>query len=132
MKPRVQEIVVDCADPAGLARFWGTLLDTGWGSVDAGWATVDAGSLFIAFQRVPEPKQSPKNRLHLDLEVDSLAEAVARAVGLGATRLGDPVAEPGNSGFVVMADPEANEFCFVTDPKGTWTAAQRAACRQPE
>lgn len=126
MKPRVQEVVIDCADPAGLARFWGTLLDTGWGSVDAGWATVDAGPMFIAFQRVPEPKQSPKNRVHLDLEVESLTEAVTQAVELGATRLAQPADEDGTH-FVVMADPESNEFCFVADPDGTWTATQRSA-----
>jgi len=90
---------------------------------DAGYAVVDpAGSgprLF--FQKVPEGK-SAKNRVHLDVDVtggaprpEHAGRCRARAVeleALGATRLrefDDPV-----SGFwIVMTDPEGNEFCLV-------------------
>lgn len=64
----------------------------------------------ILFQRVPEPK-TVKNRLHLDLhpEPGSREAEVARLSGLGASVLRE-VAEPGGS-WVVMSDPEGNEFC---------------------
>ncbi|WP_411071375.1 VOC family protein [Streptomyces sp. cmx-4-25] len=64
----------------------------------------------ILFQRVPEAK-TVKNRVHLDLHAEAGArdEEVARLVALGATVLHE-VNEPSGS-WVVMADPERNEFC---------------------
>ena len=74
----------------------------------------------IFFQRVPEPKTA-KNRVHLDLNVGGgpavpLADrrqrvdgAVERIVGLGATRVG-PMQER-DEYWVVLRDPEGNEFC---------------------
>ena len=66
------------------------------------------GLLFIP---VPEPK-SVKNRMHLDLEpIDRTRdEEVDRIVALGATVYADHRHEDG-TGFVVLADPEGNEFC---------------------
>ncbi|MFO7547901.1 MAG: VOC family protein [Acidimicrobiia bacterium] len=76
----------------------------------------------IYIQRVPEPKTA-KNRMHLDVSVSegpgaspeerrpAIEAEVARLVGLGATRL-DEFAELGGF-WVVMADPEGNEFCIV-------------------
>ncbi len=127
MSTRLQEVVVDCADPAGLAAFWGQVLDARWAPVDEYWAVVDADPLLVAFQRVPEPKQSPKNRLHLDVRVPDADAAVARAVGLGARLTGVRELAPDGNGFVVLRDPEDNEFCFVVDEDGAWAAAMRAA-----
>ncbi|MFF5391367.1 VOC family protein [Streptomyces sp. NPDC013012] len=64
----------------------------------------------ILFQRVPEAK-TVKNRLHLDLHAEEGAreKEVARLIELGATVLRE-VDEPSGS-WVVMADPERNEFC---------------------
>ncbi|WP_437075250.1 VOC family protein [Streptomyces sp. enrichment culture] len=64
----------------------------------------------LLFQRVPEPK-TVKNRLHLDLHPGEgrREEEVARLRGLGASVLRE-VKEPGGQ-WVVMADPEGNEFC---------------------
>ncbi|GAA3223079.1 hypothetical protein MTQ10_28740 [Streptomyces sp. XM83C] len=64
----------------------------------------------VLFQRVPETK-SGKNRLHLDLHpgADRRDSEVERLTGLGATvvrRVKEPSGE-----WVVMADPEGNEFC---------------------
>ena len=77
----------------------------------------------IFFQRVPEGKTA-KNRLHLDVRaapgIDDLDERMAaleaeceRLVALGATRArrSEP-APPMSSGFIVMLDPEGNEFCL--------------------
>ncbi|MGX1549351.1 VOC family protein [Streptomyces adustus] len=64
----------------------------------------------LLFQRVPESK-SGKNRLHLDLHPgrDRRAEEVRRLLKLGASVVRE-VDEPGGS-WVVMTDPEGNEFC---------------------
>ena len=127
MKPRIQEIVVDCADPESLAEFWGTLLEASWVVRDPAWATVGADPVLLAFQRVPEPKSSPKNRLHLDVAVSDAASAISRAVGLGARELGTGELDDDGDGYVVMADPEDNEFCFVVDAGGAWEDATRRA-----
>ncbi len=126
MRPTVQEVVVDCADPAALASFWGAMLEVRWALMDPTWAVVDAAPL-LGFQQVPEPKSSPKNRLHLDVQVQDAEGAVERALGLGARRQGGGEIGPGGDGYVVMLDPEDNEFCFVVDNSGGWAASARAA-----
>ena len=63
----------------------------------------------LLFLRVPEPK-GEKVRLHIDLRPDDHAAEVARAEAMGATRVdlgqGDPT-------WVVLADPDGNEFCIL-------------------
>ncbi len=66
----------------------------------------------LILQQVPEPKVT-KNRLHLDLDNDASFDIGAEATrleGLGATRLSGEMTEWG-SRWIVMADPEGNEFC---------------------
>jgi len=76
----------------------------------------------IFFQRVPEGKTA-KNRVHLDLRaadgvppeerMDALEAACARHVAAGATRVRrDEPAPPLSLGFIVMQDPEGNEYCL--------------------
>ncbi len=77
----------------------------------------------LFFQRVPEGK-TVKNRVHLDVRVATELRGeermaayeteAARLVGLGATRVRrvDPDTSPGELGFIVMQDPEGNEFCL--------------------
>ena len=91
---------------------------------DAAFAVVDpqgAGPR-VFFQKVPESKQA-KNRVHLDLRaapglageerMAALERECERLVALGATRLGRSEPDGGMSaGFIVMADPEGNEFCL--------------------
>ncbi|MFJ3665699.1 VOC family protein [Streptomyces sp. NPDC090106] len=64
----------------------------------------------VLFQRVPEEK-TVKNRLHLDLHPGAgrREDEVARLAALGARVLRE-VEEPSGA-WVVMADPEGNEFC---------------------
>jgi hypothetical protein len=116
MRPRLDQIVVDSQEPSALVRFWAALL--GGEPVDRAhnWSHVEPpGFPKLSFQPVPEAK-TVKNRLHLDLEVDpgGIPAAVARAVEIGATRIGEPVTDDQGT-FQVMADPEGNEFCFVSD-----------------
>ena len=83
---------------------------------------------------VPEPKAG-KNRVHIDLASTSAAHQAAevdRLLGLGATRadIGQ-----GEVPWVVLADPEGNEFC-VLDPRPVYAgigpvAAVVADCADP-
>jgi hypothetical protein len=110
----LNQIVVDCRDPAALARFWARLLDGTVLDRERGWSQVDApGFPRLAFQPVPEPKAA-KNRLHLDITVPPgrVADAAATAIGLGARAVGVEVRDEKGS-FQVMRDPEGTEFCLV-------------------
>jgi hypothetical protein len=111
------DFIVDCADPEGLAEFWSAAL--GYEKVvHFGHYTLlswgGPGFPRLALQRVPESKAA-KNRMHLDIvEVDIEAEA-GRLEKLGAHRLEDgPRREQLHDAvvsWIVMADPEGNEFC---------------------
>jgi hypothetical protein len=120
---RFTELVVDCRDPHRLARFWSaalgysTIADTGDEVEIAAYEpTIDgvratAGAPTLLFIKVPEGKEC-KNRLHLDISpIDASRDAeVDRLIALGATRvdLGQ-----GERSWVVLADPEGNEFCVL-------------------
>jgi predicted enzyme related to lactoylglutathione lyase len=108
--------VLDCADPAALTGFWAAAL--GWRHVGSAGpyamlAAPDGRKLLL--QQVSEPKVA-KNRMHLDLHVDDIEAEATRLEGLGARRLAD-VQQQLESTWIVMADPEGNEFC-VCDHAG--------------
>jgi hypothetical protein len=118
MNLRVQAVGVDCNHPKELASFWQQLL--GWritheepGEVvlepPAG-SPEDGVAPDLLFLKVPEGKQV-KNRLHLDLRPEDQAAEVARAEALGATRTS--VGQGDDVTWVVLADPEGNEFCIL-------------------
>lgn len=73
----------------------------------------DAGVPRVLFQKVPEPK-TVKNRVHWDLRIpgvrQSSADDVARLIALGATEIGR--GQQGPHTWVVLTDPEDNEFCI--------------------
>ncbi|TFC05286.1 VOC family protein [Cryobacterium mannosilyticum] len=112
MALRLEEIVVDCGDCSSLARWW--QVATGWQIVDE-----DSGAIELAlapgqtpsmmFIEVAEPKRG-KNRLHLDWVPDDQQAEVERLVGLGASRVD---IGQGSASWVVLADPEGNEFCVL-------------------
>jgi predicted enzyme related to lactoylglutathione lyase len=115
---RWQCVCVDSTDPARAATFWEQAL--GWRRTHdtpdevcleppAG-SPEDGVSPDILFLRVPEAK-SVKNRLHIDLRPDDQAAEVARIEGLGATRVA--VGQGEDVSWVVLADPEGNEFCVL-------------------
>ena len=109
-------VVVDCADPSALARWWAQVLDYNI-TYEAADEVVIAGGTEenpvypgLVFILVPEGK-SAKNRLHIDLNPDDQDAEVARLEGLGAKRV-----DIGQKDvrWVVLADPEGNEFCVLT------------------
>lgn len=116
----VEAVTVDCADPARLAAFWGELLgyeETGreLGS-DEDWveiAPVRGGATPLLFLQVPDRK-TVKNRLHLDLRPADQAAEVQRALALGAVRV--DIGQGTDVTWVVLADPEGNEFCILRPP----------------
>lgn len=112
---RVLAVTFDCADPAGLAGFWMGIVG---GEIDLRTVADDWVALRdvpgignVGFQKVPEGK-SAKNRVHLDVEVDSIDVAAVAAVRAGARMQGGTVAES-TGWFQVMLDPEGNEFCLI-------------------
>ena len=109
---RFREVVIDCADPPTLARWWSSFTGYGLRTDHEDWATIanEDQSMIIGFQKVPEGKVV-KNRVHLDFwAVDE--EAAAREIeAMGATRRW--VSEDPDDPFVVLADPEGNEFCLI-------------------
>jgi catechol 2,3-dioxygenase-like lactoylglutathione lyase family enzyme len=118
MTIRVQCLCIDSADPDRLARFWADAL--GWRRTHDGADEVvleppegspeDGVAPDLLFLRVPEAK-TVKNRLHLDLRPDDQAAEVARIEGLGARRVS--VGQGADATWVVLADPEGNEFCVL-------------------
>jgi hypothetical protein len=107
-----EQTIIDALDPVALGRWWCDAL---------GWVVVNdepeefeirptadrlPGLLFV---RVAEPKEA-KNRLHLDFRPDDRDAEVVRLLALGATRADVGQGEPS---WVVLADPEGNEFCIL-------------------
>jgi hypothetical protein len=114
MGSRFTELVVDSVDPARLAEFWSAVL--GWqptGRYDWGVEIADPNGTgpSLTFASVPEAK-TVKNRLHIDVNPVGCeqAEEVERLIGLGARRVD---VGQGEQTWVVLADPEGNEFCVL-------------------
>jgi hypothetical protein len=129
----IEQIVVDCARPAALARFWCEVLpdyeiapyddeeierlrsigiddiedDTGVILILKKAAGVRHAGLEVCFQQVPEGKTA-KNRVHLDVKLRDRRH-LERLVANGASVVGTY----DNGDRVVLADPEGNEFCAL-------------------
>ena len=115
MVSRFAVLAIDAAQPRIVADFWCAVL--GWqvtetdegivsiGPPDGSWPTIDVVA-------VPEGK-TVKNRLHLDLRADgtSTAAELQRLLGLGARHA--DVGQGPDVSWVVLADPEGNEFCLL-------------------
>ncbi|WP_432478529.1 VOC family protein [Nocardioides sp. GXQ0305] len=123
MTSRFTDLAVDCADPRGLATFWCAVLGYEVREADDGLVTIgparETGSAergpvppTLTFARVPEGK-TVKNRLHVDVnpsDRDQDAE-VRRLLDLGAQHA--DVGQGDEDSWVVLADPEGNEFCVL-------------------
>jgi len=106
-------LVLDCADPDKLAAFWSAAIGyTALGGAGNYVLLVDEAGQQpkLLLQRVSEAK-SAKNRMHFDIETPTVDEEVHRLEALGATRLEAEALEKHGNRWVVMADPEGNEFC---------------------
>ncbi|MGQ4363171.1 VOC family protein [Streptomyces sp. SAS_272] len=107
-----EQVIVDSADPVALGRWWAAAL---------GWVVVDESPdeyeirpepdrlPGLLFGRTPDAKTA-KNRLHLDFRPDDRDAEVARLVSLGARHVD---IGQGEQPWVVLADPEGNEFCVL-------------------
>jgi catechol 2,3-dioxygenase-like lactoylglutathione lyase family enzyme len=109
----VGSTVINTADIERAITFWTAALGYVVRGSDATFAVLTDPSRRwsnVSLQLSEEPKQG-RNRLHLDLYTADQEGEVARLEGLGATR--PPWEYPPDSDFVVMADPDGNEFCVV-------------------
>ena len=115
MASRIAVIAIDAQQPRVIADFWCAVLN--WQATevdedgisiappDRSWPTIDVFA-------VPEGK-TVKNRLHLDLRADGIgtSEELQRLLDLGARRV--DVGQTPDVSWVVLADPEGNEFCLL-------------------
>jgi hypothetical protein len=112
----IAAIVVDCADPATMARFW--TLAGGWpvtGTEDdmVSLRSPSGEGPFIELLRSEDPKQV-KNRIHLDVAPfpdDDQAADSARLQAAGA-KLAD--VGQGDEDWIVQSDPDGQEFCILS------------------
>jgi len=115
LSTRLVTLCFDANDPLRLARFWAATLH--WDIYDESDEEItlvptDGTRFLIVFLPVPEAKKG-KNRIHLDLVSESpehQSEMVDRLNALGARRVD---IGQGDVSWVVLADPEGNEFCVV-------------------
>lgn len=106
-------LVLDCRDPEALAEFWAPALGyTNLGSAGSYVMLVaaDGKAPKLLLQRVGEDKAA-KNRMHFDIEIADVEAEVERLEALGAKRLEDESRSEFATRWVVMSDPEGNEFC---------------------
>ncbi|MEM9036685.1 MAG: VOC family protein [Actinomycetota bacterium] len=108
-----EQVTVEAEDPTALGRWWAEALR---------WVVVDDSPPVFEIQPAPgqlpgilflastSPKRS-KNRVHLDFRPDDQAAEVDRLLELGATRI--DVGQGDSVPWVVLADPEGNEFCVL-------------------
>ena len=121
MTASISHTTFDSLDPYAQSAFWSQVLgysedpeDPNAQGEDECMIYAPDGSQRLLFIRVPDRKQV-KNRLHLDLQADEVGGRDAelqRLLTLGATQVDDQ-RRPDGTGWVVLADPEGNEFCIL-------------------
>ena len=116
MPSQIAVIAIDAIKPRVVADFWCAVL--GWQVVEEDGDVISIGPLdktrpSIDVIAVPEG-MTVKNRLHFDLRADgvSTAEELERLLSLGARRT--DVGQGPDVSWVVLADPEGNEFCLLS------------------
>lgn len=116
MPVRWEQIVVDAEDPARLARWWAEAL---------GYLIVHEKPDEVEIRRAPDALpgllfgvapdvKTVKNRLHIDLRPEDQEAEVERLVDMGARPV--DIGQHDVS-WVVLADPEGNEFCVLSSAK---------------
>lgn len=118
MTVKIHNITVDAHDAYAQSLWWTQVVGWQQDPDDPNepdhthcWIGPGDGSPGLLFINVPESKER-KNRIHLDVQPTDRTrdEEVERLRGLGAAVVADH-RQPDGRGFVVMADPEGNEFC---------------------
>ena len=116
----ISHTTVDCTDAYALSKWWEQVLDYAENPEDPNLPGHEEcpirsrdGRHEVLFIQVPEAKQG-KNRIHFDLRPveGTRDEELARLVDLGAKPV-DDLRHPDGSGWMVLADPEGNEFCIL-------------------
>lgn len=122
MSLKIQCLTVDAHDPRALAEFWAKVLgwkigedgdDIGWWIERESEDPKQTDFPDILFLRVPDTK-NVKNRLHLDLRPDNQEKEVERLEKLGAIKIDIGQSIDPDTTWIVMADPEGNEFCVLS------------------
>ncbi|GIG60257.1 glyoxalase [Longispora fulva] len=115
MVSALRNITINSLNPFELATFWSTVLglplnDDDFPGDPEAVIHLDEHQVLL-FVTVPEAKAT-RNRIHFDVQPTDRTrdEEVARLLGLGAVQIDDR-RRPDGSGWVVMSDPEGNEFC---------------------
>ena len=116
-------LVLDCADPQRLAEFWEAALD--YVNVGAAGSYValyprDGNGPKLLLQQVTDAKTT-KNRMHIDIDAADIEGEADRLARLGAQRATAASCHEHANSWIVMTDPEGNEFCICdggnpTDP----------------
>lgn len=117
---KIGYLVIDCEDPQAISKFWKSVL--GWevsyvdeiGAMLESNVKLENGEKFppILFYKNPDQK-SVKNRMHFDLQPDNQSLEVLRIEDLGGKRIEIGQSADPKTTWVVMADPEGNEFCVL-------------------
>ena len=133
MVARIAHTTFDAHDAYAQSVFWAEVLGFAEDPRDPNLPGHEECMIFspdgrtrILFIEVPEAKQV-KNRVHFDLEPaeGTRDEVLGRLLGIGASVVED-LRHPAGHGWVVLADPEGNEFCILR------SAAERAAAPGPD
>jgi hypothetical protein len=120
MTSYISHTSIDCHNAYALSEWWKQVLEYVDNPEDPNepehvecWIQRPDGGHPLLFLEVPEDKQL-KNRIHFDLmpTAGRRDEELARLLGLGATEVDDRRLDDGR-GWVVLADPEGNEFCIL-------------------
>jgi catechol 2,3-dioxygenase-like lactoylglutathione lyase family enzyme len=119
MLGRLHHLIVDCPDPAELARFYASLLGQPitYESDDFVVVAENDTTSGLGFQRADDhrpptwPDPAIPQQMHLDIKVGDLDEGERQVLAMGARRL-----EGGGETFRVFADPAGHPFCLIPRP----------------
>jgi len=111
MSSRIAQWTLDVQDVDRMAAFWSRVLGYRVEPDDDGVGVHLRGEDFSVWLQPGAGPHEGKNRNHPDLRTDDVDAEVERVLGLGASRR--DVGQTGEEGFVVLADPEGNEFCIL-------------------
>jgi len=114
MRGRLHHLIVDCPEPAELARFYSALLGQPITDESDDFVVVseDDATSGLGFQLAPDqrpptwPDPSVPQQMHLDVMVEDVAASTPRVLDLGAVQLAEGV----------FADPAGHPFCLIPRP----------------